>query len=1325
MESSAPIAPMTDGGGVGLPSAELLAAASHSYLTSVAHLTVGLWLLKFPFSEKGGAPQRRFLWYGVDDVDGDCLFWNETEKKKRSKSKAIPLSGVTGVLEAAQTAAFKKALDDRRMDKAALPCCFSIVCGKRTLDLQAATVDERDHFIAALHCVMTHKQLNRKQQAVAVATARRSSIAAAHAISTALNSPTSPLTSPLSSPSSPSPPTTQQPRSDLFVISVKARNLPIMPWRTDDESNDTLISIFDKNSRTQGQFAFVESSEWQPSNAMPNFRTPLLVPVTLPIEPSDLIKIIAYDHTQDDAHIVGQVVVRAEFFMKNAGHEMMVKLKHTTNKAVDDLLNTNNTYLLLTSTCKTGGGRAGSRAPPPVAPATRQQFGNVMHEFQTAIKGTAGGARAPVVSAEAGAKVTAHLRTQSAVPAAAKKAAGEEVMEDGVRRLAPAAKRPSMAEEVVVPSKDVGRPRESSVQLPRTVLSFLQAGDVFTFYPPRRGIDAVTRPLNGPFKVSVRLQMKGAFGHLLLAEADDDGSDDDAASPSSSAAVLSIPFELVFQAKVGTAPGCFHLGNASPPRRPKAARCLSLVIKTSAARDAKVHYWLDLECRSKGVRDAWVQAVTEVNAYIHTPVRKRAPSLKKVLEVDTEPLATSQPTSPLPTSPIPAPNAKKAWGGAAAPATSAPPPAAAEEDPAGREASTSEAPAVNWGGDTQSISGRLSPSGSLDGGVALPTMPGALSLPGGLSAPSPLSGASRPSALSFLDPPPEKRSAVDVARKLAKTMGMSNVLDSTPSLPPSAKDLNPPIIPQAPPSPSSSPPTAPPLAPPIAPPLAPPLDDISDGIPAPPPLDGVPPPPPMGGPGGAAPSRGGPRLRRLHWYAVGDGVEGTVWSERDEEVEGVGSAVWADGQAMLVSMFALAEAKVGAGGGWGKAGGARKAKEEEAEKAPRIFDAKRAQNIEIALRAFRMPNAALHEAVLGMDMTILNAERLSSLLQCAPTHDELQAMRRWEAKQPQGASPIDYSTLGKAEQFTFLMQSIPHYTLRLRGMLFRLRYNELVDQLIKQFHRLTRACRAVRDSRRFRRALRVILTVGNVMNRSGAAGFHLQSLDELGRTKSGDGKMNLVDFIVAYLHLLQTRKEGEGGGEDGGVVGEGAGAGSYLADLSTALAQVTLIDVAGLVEERQVIMQGLSELETEVARLREQDAAVEGDEWVEQMTEFVEEAGGRRALLDDAWRAYEGAGGDLLSYLNEVGEMGVSEVFAVLARFCDAMAAAEGRRVERAKKEREEAEKGVAKHRRMQTEPPPSTTAGNSSLASMLANVSVSDALKAHADKMREVTWED
>ena len=127
---------------------------------------------------------------------------------------------------------------------------------------------------------------------------------------------------------------------------------------------------------------------------------------------------------------------------------------------------------------------------------------------------------------------------------------------------------------------------------------------------------------------------------------------------------------------------------------------------------------------------------------------------------------------------------------------------------------------------------------------------------------------------------------------------------------------------------------------------------------------------------------------------------------------------------------------------------------------------------------------------------------------------------------------------------------------------------------------------------------------------------------------------------------------------------------------------------------------------------------MDGDEFVEQMGDFVEEAQAKGAVLQEQWGDFEAQSADLLSYLNEVGELSVSEVFALLARFSDALAAAEVRRQEKVKKD--EAAAASAKHRRMQTEPPPA-----SSLASVIASASVQQAMREHADKMKNATWDD
>lgn len=60
----------------------------------------------------------------------------------------------------------------------------------------------------------------------------------------------------------------------------------------------------------------------------------------------------------------------------------------------------------------------------------------------------------------------------------------------------------------------------------------------------------------------------------------------------------------------------------------------------------------------------------------------------------------------------------------------------------------------------------------------------------------------------------------------------------------------------------------------------------------------------------------------------------------------------------------------------------------------------------------------------------------------------------------------------------------------------------------------------MRNSKKLRRVLEVILAFGNYLNsakRGPAYGFKLQGLDSLGDTKSTDKRMSLLHYIVATV----------------------------------------------------------------------------------------------------------------------------------------------------------------------------------------------------------------
>ena len=68
---------------------------------------------------------------------------------------------------------------------------------------------------------------------------------------------------------------------------------------------------------------------------------------------------------------------------------------------------------------------------------------------------------------------------------------------------------------------------------------------------------------------------------------------------------------------------------------------------------------------------------------------------------------------------------------------------------------------------------------------------------------------------------------------------------------------------------------------------------------------------------------------------------------------------------------------------------------------------------------------------------------------------------------------------------------------------------------------VSRACREIKTSKNLRKALEVILAIGNYMNgegkRGGVWGFKLDTFEKLKRHKAADGKSTLLDFIITYF----------------------------------------------------------------------------------------------------------------------------------------------------------------------------------------------------------------
>ncbi|XP_026021002.1 protein diaphanous homolog 3 isoform X3 [Astatotilapia calliptera] len=317
------------------------------------------------------------------------------------------------------------------------------------------------------------------------------------------------------------------------------------------------------------------------------------------------------------------------------------------------------------------------------------------------------------------------------------------------------------------------------------------------------------------------------------------------------------------------------------------------------------------------------------------------------------------------------------------------------------------------------------------------------------------------------------------------------------------------------PAPASLGPVPPPPPPP------PPLP----GCPAPPPPPGMPPPfgapppPPLGFGGGLGspthhtlPYGLRPKkefkpetsMKRLNWSKIRpqEMSEGCFWVRVDEDQYA---------KPDLLNRVALT---------FGSQRTETKAKKEEEDtedkksikkriKELKVLDPKIAQNLSIFLGSFRIPYQEIRRMIVEVDEEQLSEPMIQNLVKHLPEQEQLNALATYKN---------EYSNLSEPEQFGVVMSSVKRLRPRLSHILFRLQFEEHVNNLRPDILAVNAACDEVRKSRSFGRLLELVLLLGNYMNAGSrnaqSYGFDLSSLCKLKDTKSADQKTTLLHFLA-------------------------------------------------------------------------------------------------------------------------------------------------------------------------------------------------------------------
>uniref|UniRef100_A0A8C0U8A4 Diaphanous related formin 2 n=1 Tax=Cyanistes caeruleus TaxID=156563 RepID=A0A8C0U8A4_CYACU len=324
-------------------------------------------------------------------------------------------------------------------------------------------------------------------------------------------------------------------------------------------------------------------------------------------------------------------------------------------------------------------------------------------------------------------------------------------------------------------------------------------------------------------------------------------------------------------------------------------------------------------------------------------------------------------------------------------------------------------------------------------------------------------------------------------------------------------------IPPPPPLPGGG--AIPPPPPLPGPPPPPPLPGGA-GPPPPPPLPGgaVPPPPPFGGPPMPPPLGGVPfapfpmvpalphGMKEKKKYKLEVSMKRINWSKIEPQEIGENS-FWVKAEEDKFEdpeLFAKLALTFGTQMKEKKAAQSKKKIKEL-----RVLDGKSAQNLSIFLGSFRLPYEEIKNIILEVDEEKLSESLIQNLVKNLPEQKELNALA--ELKD-------EYNDLAEPEQFGVVMSSVKMLRARLNGILFRLMFEEHVNNIKPDIMAVTLACEELKKSESFSKLLELVLFLGNYMNSGSrnaqSLGFNISFLCKIRDTKSSDQKTTLLHFLA-------------------------------------------------------------------------------------------------------------------------------------------------------------------------------------------------------------------
>ncbi|CAG9862658.1 unnamed protein product [Phyllotreta striolata] len=179
-----------------------------------------------------------------------------------------------------------------------------------------------------------------------------------------------------------------------------------------------------------------------------------------------------------------------------------------------------------------------------------------------------------------------------------------------------------------------------------------------------------------------------------------------------------------------------------------------------------------------------------------------------------------------------------------------------------------------------------------------------------------------------------------------------------------------------------------------------------------------------------------------------------------------------------------------------------------------LLEHTRLRNIAISRRKLEMTPDKVINAINMLDLKQLSLENVELLQRMVPTEQETKAYREYVNEKK------NVNLLTEEDKFLLQLTKVERISAKLGIMNYIGNFFDSIHLVSPQVHAIISASNSVKNSKKLRSVLEVILAFGNYLNsskRGPAYGFKLQSLDTLLDTKSTDKRLCLLHYIVATI----------------------------------------------------------------------------------------------------------------------------------------------------------------------------------------------------------------